>query len=486
MLGHSLAWTPTVDPWWLLPVQTPSTVYWVYANATDVYVVDQSGTSTEISRTVGGNYAADFQIGWNGGILNSIPVLNNGVDVPQMWNPQTAGTALVALTAWPAGYQARVVRPLRNFLVALDITKSGTRYPHNILWSHSALPGAVPSSWDTADATKDAGEVPVAETPGVCIDLVPLRDVGIVYKEDSTWIMQHVGGTTVFKLSRLSRFGGLLSRNCARPFNKDGEKHFAVTKDDVMVHDGQNTISVIDGRMRRWLFNQIDSTNYQRTHVFINATKNELGIAIPTGAQCTVAALWNYKTDRWGIRELPSVNYVESGIINPTAQALTWDTDGQTWDSDTSTWDERTFGPVSDRWLMGVPGASRSLFMGDDTNQFNGVAFTSYVERVGLAIIGQDREGNPKYDLNSYKLCTEIWPRVEAIAGTVVQISVASQNEPNDPIAWTGPFVFTVGTDKKVNPMVGGKLLGVKFAFPSNAQVKFNGFDMELVITGKY
>lgn len=487
LLGHETVWTPTVDPWWLLPIRTEAQLFWLYANSTAVYVSDQSGTQTDITRAAGGPYAANFQIGWNGGVLNGIPVVNNGVDVPQMWTPPTAGTDLQALTGWDANYRCRVIRPLRNFLVALDITKSGTRYPLNVLWSHSALPGAVPSSWDTTDATLDAGEQAIAETAGFVLDMVPLKDVGIVYKEDATWIMQFVGGNSVFKLTRLRKFGGLFTRHCARPFDLNGEKHFVVTQDDVIVHDGQISGSVIDARLRRWLFNQIDLTNYQRLHVAHNPSKKEMMVCIPASAgQCTRAALWNYYEDRWSIRDLPSVNFVETGLVAPVGVSGVWDSDTETWDSDSSAWDESMFLPTSERMLFGIPGSSRVLSAADNSNQFNGVNFNAYVERTGLAIVGQDRQGNPIYDTESHKLCTEIWPRVEAPVGSQMLISVAKQDEPNDPITWVGPFTFTVGTDKKVNPMVGGKLLGVKFEFNGNAFFKLFGFDMELQITGRY
>lgn len=486
MLGHSPVWTPVVDPWWLLPVQTEAQLWWMYPGAAKVYVVDQAGTHTDITRTVGGDYAPNFQAGWNGGVLNGIPVITDWIDVPQMWNPPQASTKLAPLTAWDANNRAKVIRPLRNFLVALDITKTGTRYPFNVLWSHSALPGAVPSSWDTTDATKNAGEVPLAETGGFVIDMVPLRDIGIIYKEDSTWIMQFVGGNAVFRFLRLKKFGGILTRHCARAFDANGEKHFVVTRDDVIVHDGQTSTSVVDKRVRRWLGASIDQTNYQRTHVFHNPFRSELGIAIPSSTgHNTKAALWNYKDDKWSIRDLPSAYFVESGLISPAVSDV-WDSDPGVWDADPTVWDERPFGGSTERMLIAVPGSSKKLYLGDDTNQFDGANFNSYVERTGLAIIGQDREGRPKYDLEAYKLCTEIWPRVRGDAGALVNISVATQEQPSNSVSWKGPFPFIIGTDKKVNPMVGGKLLGVKFEFPGAAAVQLTGFDMELMITGKY
>lgn len=485
-LGHSTIWTPVVDPWWLLPVSTDVQLLWLYAGAAKVYAVGQDGVHGDITRTVGGDYTPNFQFGWNGGVFNSIPVINNGVDVPQMWTPPNLGTALQALTAWPPTYRARVLRPLRNFLVALDITKAGVRYPLNVLWSHSAVPGNVPSSWDITDVTKDAGENALAETGGFVIDLFPLRDVGVVYKEDSTWLMQYVGGAAIFRFARLKKFGGIYTRHCVKSFELNGEKHFALTKDDMVVHDGQNGDSVADKRIRRWFFNQIDVSNYQRTHVVHNPAKWEMWCCIPNAAgQCFKAAVFNYKDNRWGIRELPLLNFAESGQINPNSQPVTWDSDPNPWDTDQSAWDDRPYSPVSDRVMMGVPGAGKQLFLGDDTNQFNLANFNSYVARTGLSVVGQTKEGEPIYDTVSIKLVSEVWPRIEGTAGTTVLISIGTQDEPNDPVTWTGPFPFVIGTDKKINPYVSGKLLGIKFEFNGNAFFRLFGFDMEISIIGK-
>ena len=75
---------PTVDPIWLLPVRTTTDYFWLYTSLLKAYCVDTGNTHTDITRTSGGDYAATLALGWTGGVLNTIPVLNNGVDVPQM------------------------------------------------------------------------------------------------------------------------------------------------------------------------------------------------------------------------------------------------------------------------------------------------------------------------------------------------------------------------------------------------------------------
>lgn len=488
VLGHTSIWTPVVDPWWMMPVITETQAFWVYAGQTKVYAVDQAGTHADISRTSGGAYNAGFQTNWTGTIVNGIPVFNNGSDVPQMWLNPALGTPLVALTAWPAGYSTRILRTLREFMVALDLTEGGVRYPYNVLWSHPALPGTVPSTWNVADQTKDAGEKPLADEGGIIIDFLPLKDVGIIYRETKTHGMQYVGGSSVFRLWPIHTLSGIFSKHCVVPLaiERHSERHFVMTHEDVLVHDGQTAESVIDLRMRRWLFQQIDETNYRRTHVAANPGKNEVWINIPSATgQCTRALIWNYKEDKWTIRDLPSPNWVASGILSPAASQI-WNADDTPWASDQTAWDDPPYPPQSKRILMGTNGAGRKLLLADASNQLNGVDFSAFVERVGLAIVAQDKEGNPKFDLEVRKLCTEIWPRIDAPPGAKIDIYAGTQEEVNDSVRWNGPFPFIVGTDLKVTPLVSGRLLGVKFVMSGNYFCRLHGFDMEIQSLGKY
>jgi len=116
-----------------------------------------NGNDTSPER-VPGNYSATAAGGWNGGVLGGIAILNNGVDAPQFMG--TANDAkMAALTNWDRTKTCAVMRPFKRFLVALDTTESATRYPFRVRWSHPAEGGTVPTSWNDADATKDASYV---------------------------------------------------------------------------------------------------------------------------------------------------------------------------------------------------------------------------------------------------------------------------------------------------------------------------------------
>lgn len=46
---------------------------------------------------------------------------------------------LATLPGWGATDVAAVVRPYKNFLIALNITKGAVNYPHMVKWSHRCL-----------------------------------------------------------------------------------------------------------------------------------------------------------------------------------------------------------------------------------------------------------------------------------------------------------------------------------------------------------
>ncbi|KKL76808.1 hypothetical protein LCGC14_2041240, partial [marine sediment metagenome] len=198
--GHEAVFDPpSIAPYWAIAAQTAAEQFWLYAGLAKIYTVEQDGTHTEITRA-SGDYTGIAGDLWDGTVLAGIPVVTNGVDDPQSWSPIAAATPLVDLPNWPANTTCKHIRAFKNFLVALHITESGTVKPHMVKWSHPADPGSVPSSWDDTDATKDAGEVELADSQaGIIQDALGLRDILLIYKDNSIWGMQHIGGQFIFR-----------------------------------------------------------------------------------------------------------------------------------------------------------------------------------------------------------------------------------------------------------------------------------------------
>lgn len=490
MEGHTPVYgTPLGDPYWLLPCPTTLDFFWLYASLTNVYVVDSARNHTDISRTVGGPYIASLDIGWNGGLLQGLPIINNGLDDPQVWNPPTAVTKLVALPNWPANTKARVIRPFKSFLFALDMTENGPRYPHKVRWSHPADPGNVPSTWDVADTTKDAGQETLPDSGGFLVDCKQLRDINVVYKEDQTWGFQYIGGNKIFRSYRILEESGMIARDCAASFFAGGVKHAVFGGDDLFVHDGNNAESIADKRVRRWLYNQLSSDNYERCFVVPNYPEKEIWFCfVPQGETLVTMALpWKWRENVFAPpRQIPNIRFAAAGIVNDTGASATWDGDSATWDSDATLWDDKVFGAANRKVLLAVPGASKALQLVDATNQFAGASFTSYLERVGIPYAKNDQKGQPIADESVKKLCSELWPRIEAAPGTVVEVYVGAHEDVNAAITWQGPFNFVVGTHRKVDPVISGRFLAAKFRTLADVDWKLHGYAMEIKPIGKY
>lgn len=478
-LGDSLYATPPVAPYFVLPVSTTTGPLWLVAGLGKVYYYD-GANFTDITRTTGGDYGALAQFNWTGGVLNGVPVINNGIDDPQMWSPPTPTTRLTALSAWPANTKCLVLRPFKNFLVAGDIVKSSTRYPQMVMWSHPADAGSVPASWDVTDPTKDAGEYSLAETGGAVVDFVTLRDLNIVYKEDAIYKMQYIGGLYIFKFSELTKTLGVLSRRCAVEFQTG--HHLVLGRGDIVRHDGQQVVSVLDGRMKKFFYENLDPTYYERSFVFANQGTSEVWCCFPASGnvQPSLAIVWSWKNGTCTVKELPEYSHVVSGVVEPSSSA--WDDDTDVWDSDESTWDSTSANPVLKTSIAAVPSATQ-LRLVEDTNTFSGSAMTAYVERTGIGV--PLKTGAPP-DFTTMKLCTTIWPRIEGTDGGVVEVTVGTQDDIDGSVTWSSPQAYVIGTTRKIDTLVSGRLLAVRFASYSNIEWRLHGYEMEITPDGGF
>ena len=112
----------TVVPYFVIAYYTAGKRYWIHAGLGKVFA-DDGTTRTEITPATPPGGGIDDR--WTGGVLNGVLVLNNGVNNPYFWG----GTGVLApLTGWPASTTAKSIRPFKNVLVALNVTKSGTNY----------------------------------------------------------------------------------------------------------------------------------------------------------------------------------------------------------------------------------------------------------------------------------------------------------------------------------------------------------------------
>lgn len=482
IIGHrSLFGGASVAPYFLTTVRpTVGNAFWIYAGATAVYAYD---AAHHIITRVSGAYTSSGARNWQGGVMNGLLFLNNGADIPQVWVPAVNTQKLIDLPNWPVNTRAAVIRSFKNFMIALDVTKSGNRDSRLVKWSHPAAVGSYPSSWDETDTTKDAGEYSMAESEGLNIDCVPLRDVNIIYKDDSVWGMSYVGGTDIFRFFNIFRNIGIVGKNCAVEFQTG--QHLVFARDDVYVHDGQVPHAILRGKTNKQLYNRLDATNATYSFVALDTAKTEIMICYPeTGfTYCNMALVWNWRSGAIGFRDLPQVSAISTGIANELVGLESWGGSIGTWDSDAAEWSQTAANPAQTRLVMAVPDSSSLFGLMPDTTDFAGESFTSSLKRTGIS--APIRE-NQLPDISSMKFCLGIWPRITGTAGGIIHVRFGTQMTTDEEPAWETLSDFIIGTTVKVDTMKTGRLFAVEFWSDSSISWRLHGYSLELQYAGEF
>lgn len=476
--------TPLGITYWLMLAYTPANIYWIYADSTKLYATD-GATHADISR-VGDYSPIDFKRLWNGGMFAGIPVITNGANVPQAWLSVSLSTDFEDLPNWTVGETCKVIRPFKNFLVAMNITRAGVTYENMIHWSHPADPGAVPTSWDSANPAVLAGERDLPdEFPGGIRDGRTLRDMLVIYKDNSVWGMQFIGGSQVFRTFSILGGTGILGANCVGEIN-EGKQHFFASSDDLIVFDGQNTQSVLDKRWKKYLANNIDINVNERSFVFTLERTTEAAFCYcePGHVHPNMAILWNWKENTLSHRELGGdTPMITTGPVQIFGDI--WDLDSATWDSDATMWDLSQFRASAYNILgvqPGVDAASSKILEFAVGQTFDGVDYTAYVERTDIALIGQARDGAPKADFTVRKIVGRVKPR---IIGAPVLVSVGKQEVLGGGVTWSPTQLFTPGVTQFLDFDVNGLLIAIRFESSVPGEWELAGFDMNIEPLGE-
>lgn len=304
--GHAQVLSPaSINPLWLKVFPPISNPLWVYADLQKVFVFN--GGHEEITR-LSGLYNGTAQERWQGEVFQGLGIFNNTIDIPQLWSEFDAGQRLIDLPNWPATDRCKFLRPFKNFLMAGFLIESGNERPFRIRWSHPAAPGTYPSSWALNDPTKDSGEIDIAQTSDYLVDGLELGELFIVYKQKTAYAMQIIGRPDIFATWNILSTKGLLTRDCVQSYPGG---HFVVGLDDIYTHTGQkgSEQSLVEGRLRDWIFNQISAENYFNCFTVSYERRSEIWFCFPEAGEtyATIAVVWNRLTNGIGIRDIAEI-----------------------------------------------------------------------------------------------------------------------------------------------------------------------------------
>jgi len=409
---------------------------------------------------------------WTATNLNGLVVATNGFDEPQAWplsggEPST-GTPFMGLENWPnSSHSCEVIRSFRTFLVSLNWNRANQE-PRLVKWSTTSSYGSAPHTWDNADATADAGEYELADTPGNIIDGRPLGDSFLIYKEDSIYVMNFVGTPVIFSFKLLTPTIGALSKNAISEFEGG---HFFIGNSDCYVCNGQTVTALLPNRVRRAMFEDLSGDNYQKCFVAADYVRNEMLACFPSANSDVVdrALIWNWKNNTFSFRDLPDTSHINHGIIDITVGA-TWDGSTEVWNTGTGNWGERNYDGVKKN-LVFCDVTNTKVFRDSFGNKKDSVNMTSFIERTGYDL------GDPQ----AIKFVSSVYPQLEVTGNNTVNVYIGRQMSTEQAITWEGPIAFNPNTQSKVSCRVSGKYFGIKVESTSDIDWKMHGvaFDVQ-------
>lgn len=467
-----------VAGYWCIGMDNPEDgrALWCVLGLAKAYVY-LGGVWTEVTR-LAGDYLATETRGWSGGNLSSVIVANNGIDPPQALTTFNPLGKFADLANWPANTTCACMRTFKQFLVALDVSKTGVRYPTLVKWSHPADPGTVPVSWNEADTTKDAGEYPLSETPGAVVDLVPLKDVAIIYKQDSVWGMQYVGGTFIFRFYKIFGDFGIPARDCAIEFSSG--KHMVYTGTDLVIHDGNSYRSVATQRMRI-LLRRIGLGGLNACFMALDQAHEEVWFCFRQKQDGVIAAdtalVYNWAQDTLTLRDLADYRYITAGRLDPSnLGAVTWNAfTTETWEDGGRAWDT---GQDYAAWprLLGLRGVKFS-WLDSGVMTFDPL----YLVRTEL---GVPIKAQQPPDMTTMKFLRRVWPRLKGQTGDQVKLTFGAQDRIGGPVRWAPPKLFTIGTDLKMDMTLPGRLFAMKVESTGTREWALDGLDADVKFEG--
>ena len=466
-----------------IPVTAAPTVgaFWLVAGVTHAYAME-GNYLTDVTPIAATGGPPSEENCWSGANLGQRVVLNDTYRAPWWWPEPSAGTKMIDLPNWPANTLCKTMRSFKSYLIALDVTKSGVNYPTMVKWSHPALPGQPPASWDPADETKDAGEYSLMETSGIVIDCVGMRDTNVIYKSDSVWGMQFIGGVFIFRFTKIFGDWGIPHRNCAVEYMSG--RHFCFTGTDIVAHDGNTVRSVVRSKVKGML-RGITDDQIRTCYVANNPAFDEVWFcwrrAGGGGFGADTAIVWNHLDDTITVRTLTDIRWIGTGRVDSLPPDSTaWDPTIPKWDDFTSVWAEYNLIPAFYR-LMGFGTGNITWIDGIDLPLLPALCERAYF---GVPV----RAGKPP-DLSAMKFVRRIWPRfVTTVAGTRVILTFGTSDSVGETITWRAPMTYIIGTTRKLDLTLSGKVFAMRIeSDPSanNGLWRFNGMDVDLEVAGE-
>ncbi len=441
--------------------------FWVYATNLGIFAHD-GAVEFDITPAAGwtGADAATF----TSCVLNGIAYINASDRDPVYWG----GAPLEGcepLPDWPSNGRCLALRAHKNFLFGIGFISEGDQ---RVRWSDAAEAGTVPQSWTPAP-DNFAGFVDLAPLSAACLEGASLRDSFVVYKNESVWSFDFVGGNAVFRVRKIFAEHGIVNTN-ALTRGIDDVHLFVGSEGDVFITDGVQVRSVLDGRAQRAFYAAFVQN---KNGLFAAATlaREKVGlVCYPANGSTRInqALVFDFITQDIGFRDMPDILCAaEGGKLSDGSQSNVWDGDPQSWDDDGTPWPFEVSVVTLDDVL--VAGAFGFAVVSDpEAEDFIGGEVFARVEKSGLAF----------GDAQVRKMVSRIWPKITGRDGDQLEIRLGGQEITGGPVALQPPVMFTIGQDYPIDTFVQGRFLSMEITSQGGAPWRMGTMDLEFKEVG--
>ena len=479
---------------------TPVFTYGLY-NATGYDTVVIVADNFDIHEYSNGTVTLDYNSGASTSIaqvtatsLANVQYLNREDLAPIYRTP--AMNNFATLANWPSGYTCASLRSYGDFLIALNTDEGGSAFPTRVRFSDIALANNPPSTWDETDVTKSAGFNDLAQMTTPIIDGQTLGSNFLIYSSDQVWLMEFVGGTFIFNFRKLFNDAGIINQNCV--IEVEG-KHYVFDQDDIYVTDGVSIQSIVDGRVKEYIFSGIDTSAFNKCFVQFDQAREEIYFCYKSsddmaeftnGDGCNRAAVFNYRSNTWSFMDIPNVYSGTSANVSTVATydstTLTYDVAGGTYASQDAGFDRHilmlgqlstTDGLTAHR-IYGLDGIDENSALSSPLN-------TVATKGIKLERIGIDLD-EMQLPLTGYKNIRKMVPQFSTVASDkTFNVSMGAADLATGVPVYDQTYNFDTSTEYKIDSRSSGRYLSYKIETDTKKDFAVSGFDFDVVATGR-
>ena len=217
---------------------------------------------------------------------------------------RSTSTTFSAISGAP---QAKIIEVVADFVMAFN-TNAGSD-----VWHCSALLDE--TDW-TPSLTTQATTGRLVKTPGSITAAKTFGDQVIAYKDRSMYLGRYVGTPSVWEFELLPVDVGCIGIDAVTDLG--GAGHIFVGRSDILLFDGTRPVSIAEGAVRQWFYDNVSQQYIQKTTVVHDKQNGVVWIFYPStnSTVCDQALVYHLGQKKWGRCTQTieaALNYVSAG-----------------------------------------------------------------------------------------------------------------------------------------------------------------------------